>query len=271
MIKRLFDSYKYTKSIWYMIRLILAYVLVKLKSVFWKYSINLANKVCEKKVLVESSFWNYLVSSLNEYEQMNANYEPDIKTIIKSISSKNNINDKYMINIWCNIWRWAIDCAINYNYKVLAFEPAPETFDKLRINIALSWLIDSFIVYNLALWNESKMMNFEYKKFFNWGSAIVEKEALEWWEIIEVPVKRFDELEINNEIIEKTRLVIIDVEWFEYYVLKWMGKTLKKFNNINIIVEIRENQKNKKAIIEYMENLWFASKQVDESDYLFSK
>ena len=40
--------------------------------------------------------------------------------------------------------------------------------------------------------------------------------------------------------IKSTRLVIMDVEWYELNVLKWMEKSLKEFHDINIIMEIVE-------------------------------
>lgn len=227
--------------------------------------------MCTKKVLIESPFWNYLVQSLNEYAQIDKNYEYEIWKVISKVTKNNIDNNKFLINIWCNIWRWSIDCAKNYNYNVIAFEPAPENFDKLRINIALSKLIDKFETYKIALWDKEWMAKFEYKSFHNWSSQIVKDTALEWWEIIDVPVKRFDDLWIDNEKIEHTRLIIMDVEWFELNVLKWMENTLKKFHDINIIMEIRDDKKNKDAVINLMKWSNYTAKQIDKDNWLFSK
>ena len=82
---------------------------------------------------------------------------------------------------------------------------------------------------------------------------------------------KFDDLWIEKEIIKKTRLIIMDVEWFEFNVIKWMEKSLKEFHNINIIMEIRENKKNKENTIEYMKQLWYSCKKIGNWNYLFSK
>ena len=91
------------------------------------------------------------------------------------------------------------------------------------------------------------------------------------WEIIKVPVKRFDDLWIEKEKIENTRLIIMDVEWFELNVLKWMKNTLKSFSNISIIIEIWDNKENKNETIKFMNDLWYMEKQIDDSNRLFTK
>lgn len=260
---------KVSKNVSFMIRVVIAWLLIKLRPIFGINMRKIANKICQKKVLINSKFWSYLVQSLNEYGQMDENYEPEIwKIIRKNIDRR---NDNYLINVWCNIWRRSIAVAKEYWFHVIAFEPAPETFDKLRINIALSKLIDKFELYNVALWDKEWTVNFEYKPFHNWSSQIVKDVALEWWEIIQVPVKRFDDLWIEKEKIEKTRLIIMDVEGFELNVLKWMEKSLKEFKDINIIVEIWDGQDNKEKTINYMKSLWYKEKPVDKDNRLFTK
>lgn len=268
-MKRFINCRTYTKNVWFIFRLIISYILIKLRPIFWLKMWKLANKICSKKYICNTPFWNYIIWSLNEYAQMDINYEKEIWNIINKLS-KNLKGDKYLINIWCNIWRRAIDCSKNYKYKVIAFEPAPETFNKLRINIALSSLCDVFELYNLALWDTNTTLNFEYKEFHNGSSQIVKDKPLEWWTLIQVPVKKFDDLEISQEKIDKTRLIIMDVEWFEFNVIKWMEKSLKEFHDINIIMEIWENP-NKDNTINFMKNLWYSISQIDEANYLFSK
>ena len=63
----------------------------------------------------------------------------------------------------------------------------------------------------------------------------------------------------------------MDVEWFELNVLKWMENTLKRFSNINLIVEIWNNKENKSETIKFMNSLWYSEKQIDDSNRLFSK
>lgn len=154
-MKRLINYYLYTKSIWFMFRLLLAWIFVKLYNIFWMKSkmwiflLRIANRFCSKEYIFTTPFWKYLCKWLQEYILMNKNYEPWIWNIIKKLSQ--NHDGGYIINIWCNIWRWTIDLAKNYNYKVLAFEPAPKTYYSLNVNVALSNLLNNVQTFNVAL------------------------------------------------------------------------------------------------------------------------
>lgn len=282
-MKRFINYFKYTKSIWFMCRVLIAWLFTKIwfslwmNSKIWASLLKVANYFCSKEYIFNTPFWKYLTSSLQEYILMDNDYEPDIYKTIKNVEnklkSKQENTDKYLINIWANIWRWTIDLAKNFWYKVIAIEPAPHTYYSLRVNIALSDLLDKIETYNVALWNENTNLRFEYRKYHNGSSHIIDENdiTIAWWEIIEVPVKKFDDLQINKEKIKATRLIVMDVEWFELNVIKWMQKTLSEFENINIIMEIWEDKKNKENTINFMENLWYSAKKIDNSDWLFSK
>ena len=277
-MKRLINYYLYTKSIWFMFRLLLAWIFVKLYNIFWMKSkmwiflLRIANRFCSKEYIFTTPFWKYLCKWLQEYILMNKNYEPWIWNIIKKLSQ--NHDGGYIINIWCNIWRWTIDLAKNYNYKVLAFEPAPKTYYSLNVNVALSNLLNNVQTFNVALWDKNGFAKFEYEEYHNWSSHIIDnnKNNLNlWWKIIDVPLKKFDDLGIEDGIIKNTRLLIMDVEWFEFNVLRWMKDTLKIFKNISLIIEIWEDSKTKEETIKFLEDLWYKTDKIDESNYLFSK
>jgi len=88
--------------------------------------------------------------------------------------------------------------------------------------------------------------------------------------MIKVPIKKMDDLNLwikNNNI----RLIMIDVEWFEYNVLKGMSDMLDALYDVDIIVEILPENKDKDNVIEYMKNKWYNVKQIDDIDYLFRK
>ncbi len=181
-------------------------------------------------------------------------------------------DDKYLINIGSNIWRWSIWLAKKYNYNVIAFEPVPLIYHQLRTNVVLSDLEDKITTYNIWLWNKNSKMHMEYKRWRCWNSHIVEDnyEEVEWWDIVTVNVKKFDDLWIDDSIIKKTKLIIMDVEWFEFNVINWMSETLSKLKNISIIMEIHENPK-KNDTIKFMEDLWYKSSIVFDWNYLFKK
>ena len=239
---------------------------------------NLAQSiVCKRPYILWTPFWNYLAVSLQHYCTIIDNYEPTIKDVIQKVS-KNIKDDSYLINIWSNVWRYAIWLSIEYWYKVMAFEPNPKTFHNLQINTLLSDLDKKVKLFNVWLWNENWELSFATWSNCDWMAHIVDNNDINdyWksmyeWNIIQVPVNRFDDLWIEKEKIEKTRLVIIDVEWYEYHALRGMEKTLKEFKDINIIVEIRENHKDKENTIDFMKSLWYSVKSIDNENWLFSK
>ena len=273
-MKKIINFWKWTKSVEFMIRLFFAGLFNRL----WVRCENAKmikiaeNILCKRPYIINTGFGNYLWNSMMTYFLLDENYEPEIKKVIKKISKDRG---DIMLNIWCNIWRWAIDCAKNYDYDVIAFEPAPEIYDTFIRNVALSSLLDKVESYNIALWSDNSTMKFWYNKYINSGSSHIitwkSKYEHDWWEIIEVPVKKFDDLWIDSDKIDKTRLIIMDVEWFELNVLRWMEKALKNFHDINIIMEIWDDQENKEKVLNLMKWLGYDSKQLDKDDRLFTK
>ena len=235
------------------------------------------NVLCKKPYILRTPFWNYLATTLFHYSCIIENYEPEIKKHIDKISNnilKSRGNKKfYLINIWANIWRYTIGLAKQYWYDVLAFEPWPSTFKNLRINTLLSDMEDKIELYNLWLWNANSYMNFSMSVDCDamWHITDNGEWMNEWNTTIKIPVKKFDDLWIDKKIISETRLIIMDVEWFELNVLKWMKNTLLSMKNINIIMEIRSHHKDKESTISFMKNLWYKVSQIDRDNWLFIK
>ena len=267
MIKKLFNFVKYTWNFFMLFKIPYAWLLNKL----W-FENSATNVLCKRPHILLTPFWNYLATTLFHYFCVVENYEPEIWNQIDKISKQINWKDFYLINIWGNIWRWAIWLAKKYGYKVIAFEPGPSTFHNLKTNTVLSNLDDDIELYNVWLGSNNDIL-----KFSMWTDCdamwhiVDEKDMNEWMNIIDVPVRRFDDLEIDSEKLNKTRLIIMDVEWYEFNVLKGMEKSLKDFRNIHIIMEIWEWHKNKQDTIKFMENLWYKKRKIDNDNRVFCK
>lgn len=267
-------AFHYTKNLFLPFKIIFFAFL----GFLWRYSKGF-DKIYKKlssyswKYIYDTPFWKYACYNMHDFRMMDPNYEPQIQSLIKKISKAlPSGEDIYFINIWSNIGRYSIDLAKNYGYRVLAFEPAPETYEHLKNNIVLSKLEDFITTYNFALWNSNDILSFEFLPWSNWGSYIKWCGSEQWHEIF-VPVKKFDELWISESIIKKTKLIIMDVEWFEYNVLQWMQFSLDQFTNVNIIMEISQtrNKKHKDTIFSFMEAKWYSYEQIDRDDRLFYK
>lgn len=258
---------------WFMVRLIIAWIIVYLNKIFNSDAlITLASNICKKEYIFNTPFGKYIWASLYWYTQMVEDYEIEIKNIVDKISEKKNDSKDVLINIWANIWRWAIYLSYKYWYDVIAFEPSPETYYRFKTNICFSWLDSRFETYNIWLWNQNWIMKFEYNIKSNWCAHIIEEDDnADKKDIINISVKKFDDLWIDKEKIKRVWLIIMDVEWFELNVLRWMEKTLKNLDNIQIICEIREWKKDKKETLKFMENIGYTVKQIDNENYLFKK
>lgn len=266
VIKNVFKTTKSLRICIYILITVLYWYLWRFSSFFKKIYLKKASQF--QDCIVKTKHWEYMCSNFHDFLMVDDNYEPEMNNAIKKV---NKTKGDYLINIGCNVWRWAIACAKMYGYNVIAFEPAPETFRRLKINVLLSKLEDKIQIMNVWLWNNNWTMKFDYIPQRNWWSKIIQDDTILEWNTIEVPVKRFDDLNIDDEKIEKTRLIIMDVEWFEYQALKWMEKSLKKFHDISIMVEIWKDHKDKENTINFMKWLWYTAKEIDEGDWVFKK
>ncbi len=273
--KRNYEFRKYTKNIPFMFKILFLEIVIMLKFISKKFD-RFHQKmfsIIKWDVIFTTPFWKFLASNPNWYFVMEENYEPMVKKIIiDNVSKFYNNQENIFLNIWSHIWRRSIDLAKNHNYKCFAFEPSPLTYRNLKINILLSNVEDKVITFNYWLWDKEDYLDFEYIPLHDWSSRVFQKWFKQYRhsKMIKVPIKKMDDLNLwikNNNI----RLIMIDVEWFEYNVLKGMSDMLDALYDVDIIVEILPENKDKDNVIEYMKNKWYNVKQIDDIDYLFRK
>lgn len=275
-MKRFIYFWKYTKDVWLMLKLLIWFLINRIWILFHvdKLKTIATNIVCKKPYILWTDFGNYLAISLQHYCSIIDDYEIELQREILRIIERDvkNNRERYLINIWANIWRYSVWLAYTYWFNVLAFEPNPQTFKNLKINTVLSDVDEKTDLYNIWLWDVNWNLEFTiWEILCDWKARIVTGKSLWVKNIIKVPVKKFDDLWIDSDKIDKTRLIIMDVEWFELNVLKWMEKALKNFHDINIIMEIWDDQENKEKVLNLMKWLGYDSKQLDKDDRLFTK
>jgi len=135
--------------------------------------------------------------------------------------------------------------------KVYAFEPVPSTFDILKTNKTLNGF-NQLRLNQFALGNDTKTVEIYNEKENRGGASILNHINSEG---IQINVKRLDELGIK----EKINTIKIDVEGFEFEVLKGAEQTIKK-NKPNLIIEYsleRENSAQSNAIYDWLIQLGF--------------
>ncbi len=112
--------------------------------------------------------------------------------------------------------------------KVYAFEPVPETFEILKFNKSINEF-NQIQLYQLALGNEEKE-GIIYSESENRGGASIINHTSQ--KGMAIKVKRFDDLNIS----EKISVIKIDVEGFEFEVLKGAKNTIKR-HKPSLIIE----------------------------------
>lgn len=279
-VKRYYNAFadylKFTKNINFLIRLLILRFLIFLKSIFpiFERIYIFTAKKLKKRFLFTTPFGTFLCSTANQRYVMKKNYEEDIREyVFKNIKKNEHNNKNVFINIGSHIGRRWIELAKNHNYDVIAFEPSPDTYYSLKCNIALSDVEDKFETYNYWLWNFEWNIQFEYFDYHDgWSHVINWNYVSSWkWKLIKIPIKVFDNIHISKEKINNTRLIIMDVEWYELEVLLWMKSTLQEFRDIDIIMEIFDDNKYKEKTIDLMEQLWYNIKRIGPTDWIFSK
>ena len=267
---------KISKSIDFMIRYFILWISHLLDAISFNNLRKLVNKLhvaIEKDFIFKTKFWIFLWRTFNHWTILEYDYEPWIKKVINNNYKKNHDWENIFINIWSHIGRYGIELTKNYWYQSYCFEPFPDTFKYLKINTILSNVEDKINIYNYALWDRNSEMLFEHIIYNEGSNRLVENDKIiKNVNYIKVPVKTFDSIWLDIDP-QKTKLIIMDVEWFEFKVLKWMENFLKKTVKIDIIIEIWEDNKTKNDVIKFMKGLWFSfyEKPIDLVNYLFYK
>ncbi len=226
----------------------------------------------KKPFLFNTSFGIFVWSSFDARWRMYNWYEPIVRKYIAQNAIKNNSlkDGLYCINIWANQGRWAIELAKKFNYNVIAFEPIPSIYDELVANIFLSKLSHKVTANNYAIWNIDWSTHLKFVAEHEWMSYVIKDAAQQNEWVFELPVKKFDSLNLNIDP-KCIKLMLIDVEWHEYDVLQWMEQNLRLFDDIDIIVEIFEDDPKREDLCNFMKNLWYTYSKIDTTEYLFNK
>lgn len=223
---------------------------------------------------MKTPFGIFLCRSPRALAVLRPNYELYNQRIIRrNIDEFKNEKHKIFINIGTHIGRHFIPVA-KKGYLSYGFEPTPPTFKAISINTILSNVDKNTHLYNFALGNKEKIMDFKYYINHDGGSKIVQDSSYPDSgvvpELIKVPVKIFDKLDLGIDF-KKVRLIVMDVECFEYHVLKGMKKSLSKMTDVDVLIEINEKNPDKNKTIELMKELGFKPKKISVHDWYFRK
>lgn len=227
-------------------------------SLFFKWT----NEIIVK---TNHGFWIYLKKwkFIDENIISHWEWEPNISNLIK-----NNLKTwNTFLDLWTNIWYFSLLASkiVWENWRVISFEPSKSIFNDFSRNIELNF-INNIIKYNLWVWEENTKKELYYNESNPWWSSVINMNNWNNKETIEI-VKLDDFLKDT-----KIDFIKMDIEWFEYFAIKWMINILKN-NNIKMIFEYSpkfyeklywENHKNESInMLDELKKIWFNLYEVD--------
>ncbi|MBA0884737.1 FkbM family methyltransferase [Flavobacterium undicola] len=138
-------------------------------------------------------------------------------------------SEDLFVDIGANVGHYTLLAAGICNAEVVAFEPILSTFIKLERNINLNNLSQKIILFNIGIGDENSILNFTKTKDVM-NSVALGSET----DVVSVEVKKLDDV-----LIKKTPTFFkIDVEGYEYFVLKGALNILKSKKLKYIIIEL---------------------------------
>jgi len=158
------------------------------------------------------------------------------------------------VDIGANVGSYTILSGIIKKSTVHSFEPIPSTFKKLKRNISINSKDNKISLYNVGLGEEKGELFFTNNSTSTINHAVLNESKID---SIKINVETLDSYKINPTVIK------IDVEGFEYFVLKGGYKSLINEELKCIIIELNESGEkygqNQKEVFEYIISLGFKS------------
>ncbi len=191
-------------------------------------------------------------------------YEKDITSLVLSIPFEDG---DIFIDVGANIGWYSllVSVAIPKSVKVYSFEPEPFNYDFLLRNITLNEA-QNIVPVKKALGDKEGVVNFYLYPNSNRGRHTV--LPLYNYKVIQVPITTLDKFSAS-EGIERVKLIKIDVEGFEYMVLKGALKTLEVTDFVVLEVTpdyMKRGGINYHEFIEFLDSLNFEYYLIDKVD-----
>jgi FkbM family methyltransferase len=158
-----------------------------------------------------------------------------------------------IIDVGANIGYYALleAGAVGNTGKVYAIEPVKENINKLKFNIKLN-NYSNIEVFEMAIGDEEKIATMYLSNKCNWHSLVCARDIADTI-IGQVDVKvttldKFIDQFIPNRKIDFIR---IDVEGYEYYIVRGMSRLLKENRRLKLFIEVHPHNMKKEEVISF--------------------
>lgn len=228
----------------------------------------------DRKILVRNAIGTFCVSPVNDsLAKAMPHFEKTCHHWLK------NDRTHLFVDVGANTGFYTILATGRYDYnKALSFEANPEVYRMLEKNLELNGLQTRAKCFNLALGEKRQVLTFcryvshtGLSRFIESESEIKHKDR-EDHDIVELETVSFDDFVTTHDInVMEIDFVKIDVEGFEYNVLKGMKRTLSLISNVKLFVEINPKNKNREQMTGLLSELGFILQDRTGMNYLFVK
>ena len=137
--------------------------------------------------------------------------------------------------------------------KIFAIEPSPINFPILKTNLE-NQKMENYTANNIAIGEKDEEMEFIVSKKSNWSKIRMNNEEINSGdEVIKIPVKTLD-LFVKENSIEKIDVLRMDVEGYEYNILKGAEKILEEYKP-KLLIEVHKMYLGTKKTLEMLKIL----------------
>ena len=211
-----------------------------------------------KKILgINISFFPAMVLLLHNCKFKTRKNTIDFWMVVKSHEDKftsyltNQKEKGIFIDVGTHIGRYSILMA-KKKLEVFSFEPLKTNFNQFKINASLNGIEKNIHFYNTGIGDKKRKTKIFYDKNKGGEASIVFNKSMLTEEI------NLDKLDNLLKFSSQKRIILkIDVEGFEYEVLKGARNFIKR-NNPDIFIEIWD--KNKKRDYTFFKKVGYSSK-----------
>lgn len=203
-------------SFWTKIKFVYSYFLYYISKHIFKHSIS---KFPEMNLKVMNCLFKTRKKTIDFWACLNS-YEPEIQ---KFLDDKKEMT---FIDVGANIGRYSVP--LGKKFKVISFEPVKSTFNQLKINSKING--SKPILHNFGIGDSEKEIEIFFDPCEHAEASVAFEAGKEKEKIKIIPLDKILKKE-ENPVLK------IDVEGFEYEVLKGSEKFIRK-NHPDIIIEI---------------------------------
>ena len=154
----------------------------------------------------------------------------------------------------------------NWSKRVIAFEPNPRIFSRISQNLSLNPQIEGIVqLVNKGVGEKASVLELQLPLRNSGAASLIRNYEHEPHEKHVVDIIKIDDFLADNDT--PVEFMKIDVENFEYYVLKGAAKTIEKYKP-SIYIEMGKGQLNQAEIFSFFKDQRYALHGEEDGNFI---